>query len=181
LLLDKWIELVINSDVGREYFAGASKQTTNLASINMTQLRSFPLPVPPLSEQTAILQQLSRLATICKALKANQTEAKRAASFLAMSAVGSITGVTVSREDNRVKLPKTELVSILVVSTRSVTSDLAPLTTILIRNDGQLPAKTLWNISGLDIDAFYQQLKTEMAKGWIVQPEVAYMREEESS
>jgi hypothetical protein len=37
-------------------------------------------------------------------------------------------------------------------------------------------------MSGLvEIDAFYQQLKTELAKGWIVQPEVAYMKEVEAS
>lgn len=47
LLMNEWVELVFNSGVGRDYFAGASKQTTNLASINMTQLRGFPLPIPP--------------------------------------------------------------------------------------------------------------------------------------
>ncbi|MDD2767820.1 MAG: restriction endonuclease subunit S [Methylococcus sp.] len=40
-LLNEWVELVFNSGVGRDYFAGASKQTTNLASINMSQLRNF--------------------------------------------------------------------------------------------------------------------------------------------
>jgi type I restriction enzyme S subunit len=32
-----------------------SKQTTNLASINMTQLKAFPLPIPPLQEQARII------------------------------------------------------------------------------------------------------------------------------
>ena len=32
-----------------------SKQTTNLASINMTQLKSFPVPIPPLREQSRIV------------------------------------------------------------------------------------------------------------------------------
>ncbi|WP_198595357.1 restriction endonuclease subunit S, partial [Vibrio lentus] len=50
-VLNEWVELVFNSMVGRNYFAGASKKTTNLASINMTQLRSFPFPLPPLSQQ----------------------------------------------------------------------------------------------------------------------------------
>ena len=54
-LLKEWVELVFNSGIGRDYFAGASKQTTNLASINMTQLRSFPLPIPPVEEQRRIL------------------------------------------------------------------------------------------------------------------------------
>jgi hypothetical protein len=39
----------------------------------------------------------------------------------------------------------------------------------------------LWGSSGLEIDTFYQQLKTEMANGWIVQPEAAYMKEVETA
>jgi hypothetical protein len=54
-LLEKWAELVFNSRIGQDYFASASKQTTNLASINMAQLRSFPLPIPPSDEQQRIL------------------------------------------------------------------------------------------------------------------------------
>jgi type I restriction enzyme S subunit len=80
------------------------------------------------------------------------------------------------------KAPKTELVSNLCIGINPTTRDHAPLAAILRKNNGVLPAKTLWNMSGLvEIDAFYQQLKTEMAKGWIVQPEVAYMKEVEAS
>ena len=79
------------------------------------------------------------------------------------------------------KVPKTELVSTLRVGVSPANSERAPLAAILIRNNGEIPAKTLWQASGLEIDAFYQQLKTEMARGWIVQPEVAYMREVEAS
>lgn len=61
LIASEWVELVFNSDIGRDYFAGASKQTTNLASINMTQLRSFSLPIPPLEQQKAILESLKGL------------------------------------------------------------------------------------------------------------------------
>ena len=60
-LLNEWVELVFNSGIGRDYFAGASKQTTNLASINMTQLRSFPMPIPPLDEQRTVLAKLDAL------------------------------------------------------------------------------------------------------------------------
>jgi type I restriction enzyme S subunit len=36
----------VNSLLGRAFFEDASKQTTNLASINMAQLRSCPFPLP---------------------------------------------------------------------------------------------------------------------------------------
>jgi len=44
---------------GKEWFQRAGKQTTNLASINMTMLRSFPVPVAPPEEQLAIREALS--------------------------------------------------------------------------------------------------------------------------
>ena len=43
---------------GKQYFLGAAKQTTNLASMNATQLRQMPLPLPSLQEQQAIVSVL---------------------------------------------------------------------------------------------------------------------------
>ena len=40
---------------GRRWFESAGKQTTNLASINLSILRSFPVPVPPADEQREII------------------------------------------------------------------------------------------------------------------------------
>ncbi|EKN1549512.1 restriction endonuclease subunit S, partial [Salmonella enterica] len=45
-----WLETYMNSPYSRDYFASASKQTTNLASINKTQLRGCPVAIPPSSE-----------------------------------------------------------------------------------------------------------------------------------
>ena len=42
------------SRFGKNYFLGAAKQTTNLASVNSTQLREMPISLPPLREQQAI-------------------------------------------------------------------------------------------------------------------------------
>ncbi|MDX2286075.1 MAG: restriction endonuclease subunit S [Bacteroidia bacterium] len=44
---------------GKQYFIASSKQSTNLASINSTQLKAFPLPLPPLAEQRKIAAILS--------------------------------------------------------------------------------------------------------------------------
>jgi type I restriction enzyme S subunit len=47
---------------GKSYFLGCSKQTTNLASINSTQLKAMPLPLPTLDEQRAMLDVLKAVA-----------------------------------------------------------------------------------------------------------------------
>lgn len=43
---------------GKSWFQDAGKQTTNLASINMTMLRVFPVPLAPTDEQNEILEQV---------------------------------------------------------------------------------------------------------------------------
>ena len=112
---------------------------------------------------------------------ANQVKkARDTAELLASAAVSTITGIR-SQEKAMTKVPKTELVSILNIGTVPTNLEQTTLTQILVRNNGQLPSKMLWNLSDLDIDAFYQQLKVEMANGWIVQPEVAYVKEEEAT
>jgi type I restriction enzyme S subunit len=40
-----------------------------------------------------------------------------------------------------------------------------------------MPARDLWQRFGGEIDAFYAQLKTEVAHGWIAEPGVAEVRE----
>ena len=78
------------------------------------------------------------------------------------------------------KAPKTELVSRLQTRNKPNAADPAPLTKLLTDHNGELPAKALWQRSGLEIDAFYQQLRTEMANGWIIEPEKAVMKEIEA-
>ena len=53
-LIPEFLAAVASSSYGRRYFLGCAKQTTNLASINSTQLRAFPIPLPPLIEQRKI-------------------------------------------------------------------------------------------------------------------------------
>lgn len=64
-----WIETYLNSSFARDYFAGSSKQTTNLASINKTQLRGCLIALPPLSEQHRIVAKVDELMAICDQLK----------------------------------------------------------------------------------------------------------------
>lgn len=49
------------SRYGKQYFLKCSKQTTNLASINSTQLKGFPVLIPALEEQVQIVSHIDDL------------------------------------------------------------------------------------------------------------------------
>jgi type I restriction enzyme S subunit len=55
----KFISWYANS-FGQTYFFDEGKQTTNLASINMTKLKALPVPIPPTDEQRRIVQEVDR-------------------------------------------------------------------------------------------------------------------------
>ena len=71
----EWVITYVNSLLGRAFFEDASKQTTNLASINMTQLRGCPFPLPPLAEQHRIVAKVDALMALCDRLEASLTAA----------------------------------------------------------------------------------------------------------
>ncbi|EEW2276561.1 restriction endonuclease subunit S [Escherichia coli] len=64
-----WLETYMNSPFSRQYFANASKQTTNLDSINKTQLRGCPVAIPPSSEAKKIMSKLHIFYKLCEELK----------------------------------------------------------------------------------------------------------------
>ena len=53
-----FLSLYAGSSRGKSYFLNCSKQTTNLASMNSTQLKGLPVPIPLLDEQDAILERI---------------------------------------------------------------------------------------------------------------------------
>ncbi len=77
----EWLMYYTNSEQGKNYFKEASKQTTNLASINLGQLRSCPIPLPPLAEQHRIVAEVERrlsvVAEVEAAVEANLARAAR--------------------------------------------------------------------------------------------------------
>lgn len=60
----RFVSYFANS-AGRRYFMDEGKQTTNLASINLTKLRAFPVPTPPSTEQRRIVAELQRQLEYC--------------------------------------------------------------------------------------------------------------------
>ena len=45
---------------GQQWFMKTGKQSVNLASINLTVLKNFPIPLPPLAEQARIVDEVER-------------------------------------------------------------------------------------------------------------------------
>jgi type I restriction enzyme S subunit len=54
-----FLNWLVSSQRGKRYFLRSAKQTTGIASINMTQLRAFPLLLPPLPLQHKFANQVS--------------------------------------------------------------------------------------------------------------------------
>ncbi|WEQ54080.1 restriction endonuclease subunit S (plasmid) [Komagataeibacter oboediens] len=69
------------SAYGKGYFLSCAKRSTNLASINSTQLKQFPVLLPPLPEQKKIATILStwdRAIEVTEKLLANSQQQKKA-------------------------------------------------------------------------------------------------------
>lgn len=148
--------------------------------VSLSFLRNLTFPLPPLEEQKRIVGKVDFLFALCDKLQKQLADAKTTAANLAKAAVESLTGIQ-STEKEKMKAPKTELVSIVRLSKAPTVKDKAPLSAILLKHKESMSAKNLWLNSGMEIDQFYQQLKIEMVEGWIVEPEKAYMKEIEES
>lgn len=129
-------------------------------------LEQFEIPLPPLEEQLRIVQRVEQLLKLVDRLSEKKSTAAHTAKLFATSAVAAITS-TEFTENERMKAPKTEVVTALKIGSKPKKSDLAPLATLLLKQKAEASAKSLWQLSGLEIDTFYRQLKTEMANGWI--------------
>lgn len=56
----------------RAYFLSCAKKTTNLASINLTQLRGLPVPLPPLSHQRTFAARVADIRALQSAQAASR-------------------------------------------------------------------------------------------------------------
>ena len=145
--------------------------------INVGDVENLMLPVPPRAEQDRIIDIVDELFRMCDHYANQLSRKQRFAANLATSSVSSLTGITIEQEEEPMKAPQTELIAPLRLGTPPDIKAQAPLATMLARQNGGMSAKDLWQRFGGEIDAFYAQLKTEVAHGWIVEPEVAEMRE----
>lgn len=67
----EYLAIVMNSPFGNRYAVGnMSSIGTAAGNFNLGRIRSFPIPLPPLSEQHAIVEQVEKLLGKCTALQA---------------------------------------------------------------------------------------------------------------
>jgi type I restriction enzyme S subunit len=91
-----WFVRYFNSLEGRSYFESASKQTTNLASINMRQVRNCPVPFPPLAEQRRIVAKVDDLMALVDVLETQLAASHATAANLLKALVAELTGADAS-------------------------------------------------------------------------------------
>jgi type I restriction enzyme S subunit len=72
---------------GRRWFEAAGKQTTNLASLSMTNLKRLPVPVPPLEDQAAIVAEVQRRLSIIRGTRDDIAAIRRKTQLLRRSLV----------------------------------------------------------------------------------------------
>lgn len=161
----KYLELYINAIDLKPYVTGTAQPKMNQAKMN-----SIVVAVPPLEEQVRIIECVSSLMAVCDVLESKFRNATETSTNLAISAVAAITGIAIKQEEEPMKAPQTELVAPVRLGTPPDVKAQAPLATILARHNGEMSAKDLWRRFGGEIDAFYAQLKTEVAHGWIDDP-----------
>ncbi|MBN7818482.1 restriction endonuclease subunit S [Bowmanella yangjiangensis] len=140
-------------------------------------LEQFEIPLPPIAEQKRIVARVAELMKFCDTLESKLHRTLVVSEHLATASVATLTGIATEQEEEPMKAPKTELVAPVRLGTPPGIKSQAPLATILARHSGEMSAKDLWQRFGGEIDAFYAQLKVEVAHGWILEPEKAEMLE----
>ncbi|ALX10190.1 type I restriction endonuclease subunit S [Burkholderia cepacia JBK9] len=176
--LKPWVNLVNNSDFSRAYYKERATGTSDsMRNVSRQVIHELPIPLPSLKVQERVLHTLDGLMRLCDDLERKAADRMGLSAQLLTTTVSSITGIASEQEENPMKAPQTELIAMLRSGNPPSIKAQAPLATILARHNGEMPAKDLWQRFGGEIGAFYAQLKTEVAHGWVLEPVVAEMRE----
>ncbi|MEU9108516.1 restriction endonuclease subunit S [Streptomyces xanthophaeus] len=78
----------VASSEGRRYFLSVAKRTTNLASVNSSQVRRMPIPCPEIKQQEEILEVLRAQAMVVRELEQERTKLRQVESGLILDILG---------------------------------------------------------------------------------------------
>jgi type I restriction enzyme S subunit len=76
-LLPEYLAYLAQSSYAKAYFLSVAHKTTNLACINATKLKAFPVPLPSLLDQRAIASHLAGVDARLAAEEARQAALER--------------------------------------------------------------------------------------------------------
>jgi len=96
VVLPEYLSLYVSSQWGKRYFLGAAKQTTNLATISSSQLKSMPIPCPELRIQRKILRILDSMTQSEQSTEASIAKMQSVQEGLLSKLLGSPDGLAVA-------------------------------------------------------------------------------------
>jgi len=88
-IIPKFLSWHISSPYGKRYFLKAAKQTTGIASINLTQLKNFQVYAPPLPLQTRFAALLANIERQKELVRQQQAESEALFGRLLQEAFGN--------------------------------------------------------------------------------------------
>lgn len=167
-LVEEYINMAINSNLGRNYFENNAKQATNLASISKTVVRNFILPIPSFNEQEIIVQKVNEFAVFFDELKSEIQNTKHKIADMLQTILIQFLGKEYTNVINVEIKPK----DVIFVQRDIKYDDNTTLMELidLLKEHGKLHAEDLWKMSkhfdnkNIDdsIDKFYADLKKKI-------------------
>lgn len=170
----RYVCLMMNALPSRERIEAMCVTTAGNIGISAAKLGSIEIPLPSLSRQQEIVVRITTLMGIFSDIEKKLIDANRLAELLAGASVAALMGIAIEQNENVImKIPQTQLIAPLRLGKAPNAKTEAPLARELVRHNGEMSANDLWQRFGGEIDAFYAQLKYEVAQGWIREPEPA--------
>lgn len=183
------------NEFGQKHFFDEGKQTTNLASISKSKLAAMTVPIPPFEEAMEIVRSIesafARMARLAaEAKRARELVARLDEAILAKAFRGELVPqdendepaelllarIRAEREAAPKATRRTRNATSKLTADRKRTTEMAMmrddvekdhLSQILRVAGGTKTPRDLWLQSGMDIDEFYKQLRSEMDLGQI--------------
>lgn len=165
-----FLELLISSPFVKKQSEDGTRGIGN-KNLVLKTIKGFAVPLPPLSDQLETLKISQHLLDLCKSLRDQLQNKVDLADRLASVSIAALAGIAIEQDEEvAMKAPKTQLIAPLRLGKAPNARTEAPLARELARHNGAMSASDLWQRFGGEIDAFYAQLKHEVAQGWIQEP-----------
>lgn len=177
LVDSRYIAYYSQTKAARDYFFKFGKQTTNLASINITVLSGLPIPLYPLKTQQQIVLELEAKLSICNKAEETITNIgqqidRLKQSILQSAATGKLSTQNSNEEPTSVLLrrittereiyrQKQKLIMDSIPKKKKLSEKELGIIEVLIKSKTPMSAKAVWQQSKYkdDIELFYAELK----------------------